>query len=931
MADRSVRVILAAQVAGFVAGMAQAQAAVDSTTAAIAKNNEQADRIASGLASVGAVAALGFGAAVKAFADYDQAMSAVMATGDDARANQEALGAAALEAGQRTVYSAVESAQAIESLMKAGLSAQEVLDGGLNGALDLAAAGSMEVAEAADVMATSLAQFNLQGAQAGHVADLLAAGAGKSVGEVHDLAMALKQSGTVASQFGISVEETVGGLALFAKNAIQGSDAGTSLRQMLLMLAKPTDDAQAMLNKYNIQAYDARGNFVGLAGLADQLQEKLGGLSQEQQNLALKTIFGADAIRTSTVLMREGGDAVRRWTKDVSDQGYATEMAATRLDNLKGDLEQLTGSLETFGVKMGSQADGPMRSFVQGLTALINVAADADPAIQGVAMAALGSVAAVGLLGGGTLKLVTSLGQAREAAQTLGWSLKGITASAGAIGVVLTVAAIAFGRFAEVQADAQQATDDYTAAIKADSGALAENTRQAVANRLEKSGALKAAQDLGLSLHLVTDAVLGEGDAMERVRAVTAPYAEDYRDLSAAAQQRAQAASDLEKALGSEATHLQDGEESYRRQAEAARDGADATGNLAASTDLVGVATQNTRKSVDDYVASIYGLKSAYLDLLDSTIQFEAALDDTATAIKRNGAGLDDNTEKGRANLSALSALAQKTQEHIGKMLEQGESAKSVGIEMDRSRAAFIASAIAAGKSATAAAKMADDFGMVASSSYSAKANQDAAARAFKDAAQKAGIGADKARDLWQQLKKIPPKTPATIEVKIKQPNISAELALVQARINKNPLYIPARVSGRVYGLSTGGWVRGPGTTTSDSILAALSDREYVLRAWAVDKIGLSRLDFMNRYGKLPHFAEGGYTGTSYGPQMPAQPLVMQTSAPAATTDGAAFAAAVRSGIREALNGADIRITGADKMASYVEGRIELRAGRGEY
>ena len=151
---------------------------------------------------MGLVAAAGFGVIVAAAANFDQAMSKVAATGEEARDSLDELRQAAIDAGAATAFSATEAAAGIENLLKAGVSAKDILGGGLSGALDLAAAGGLEVADAAEIAATALTQFKLAGKDVPHVADLLAAGAGKAQGDVSDLAMALKQSGLVASQMG---------------------------------------------------------------------------------------------------------------------------------------------------------------------------------------------------------------------------------------------------------------------------------------------------------------------------------------------------------------------------------------------------------------------------------------------------------------------------------------------------------------------------------------------------------------------------------------------------------------------------------------------------------------------------------------------------------------------------------------------------------
>src|SRR5690606_9186339 len=108
--------------------------------------------------------------------------------------NMNLLREAALEAGKRTAFSATEAADAITELAKAGVSTADILEGGLNAALDLAAAASIEAGEAAEYISSALTQFGLKGKDASHVADLLAAGAGKAQGEVSDMGYALAQS-----------------------------------------------------------------------------------------------------------------------------------------------------------------------------------------------------------------------------------------------------------------------------------------------------------------------------------------------------------------------------------------------------------------------------------------------------------------------------------------------------------------------------------------------------------------------------------------------------------------------------------------------------------------------------------------------------------------------------------------------------------------
>jgi TP901 family phage tail tape measure protein len=108
-------------------------------------------------------------------ADFDKSMSAVAAATHAPKDQIDQLRAAAIQAGKDTQYSATEAADGITELSKAGVSTASILNGGLKGALSLAAAGQLSVGEAAETAASAMTQFKLSGDQMPHVADLLAA------------------------------------------------------------------------------------------------------------------------------------------------------------------------------------------------------------------------------------------------------------------------------------------------------------------------------------------------------------------------------------------------------------------------------------------------------------------------------------------------------------------------------------------------------------------------------------------------------------------------------------------------------------------------------------------------------------------------------------------------------------------------------------
>ncbi len=390
----------------------------------------------------------GLGGAIAATTQFDKALSGVQAVANATSVELGQLRTAALEAGKATVFSASEAAKAEAELAKAGVSVKDILGGGLRGALDLAAAGQIDLAEAATIAAQALNIFNLEGNQTTHIADVLAAAANKSAADVQGLGASLRQGGLGAAQAGLSLEETAGALALFADNALIGSDAGTSLKTFLQRLVPTSGEAREKMNELGISFFDAAGNMLDLAGIADQLTVHLANLSEEQRLGALNTIFGSDAVRAASILYKSGAGGVRDYTQAVNDQGAAGRNAAIQLDNLAGDLEQLKGSIETALIQAGSGGTAALRGLAQAANSAVGTFIElpqpvqfAATAVAGIAGSALAAASAYGflqpkvqaardaleLLGPTGIRASRALGLIGKAAGALGIAVAGIT------------------------------------------------------------------------------------------------------------------------------------------------------------------------------------------------------------------------------------------------------------------------------------------------------------------------------------------------------------------------------------------------------------------------------------------------------------------------------------------------------------------------
>lgn len=470
-------------------------------------------------AAVGALVTL----SVAKYAEFDQAMSNTAAATMATAAEQKALGDAALEAGADTAYSASEAAAAEEELAKAGQEVSDIVGGSLNASLALAAAGQLQVARSAEIMATAMTQFKIPAEQAGHVADVLAAGAGKAQGSVDELALALSYVGPLANQAGWSLDETSGSLAYFASQGILGEKAGTSLRGVLAALQAPSTVASKVMEQYGLTIYDTNGNMLSAAQIAGNLQTAFGGLTAEERNAAMGRIFGNESLVAANLLYAGGSEAVSDWTDKVSDSGYAAEQAAMRQDNLAGDIEKLGGALDTALIKTGSGANDVLREMVQSVTALVDMFGEAPAPVQVTTLAVGAAATAMLVFSGGAVGARAKFIELKATLDATNASM-GKTALVGAgAGLALTGIIAVVGMLAAKQAEARARVDSYADSLDDMTNSITENTRELanadLANRSqvlwwEDSSIYDTADALGVSLSTVKEAALGSTDAI---------------------------------------------------------------------------------------------------------------------------------------------------------------------------------------------------------------------------------------------------------------------------------------------------------------------------------------------------------------------------------------------------------------------------------
>ncbi len=310
--------------------------------------------VTAGLAAAGA-AAVAFGVqSVKVATTFDQTMRQVAAVLKVPIARMGDLRGVALDMGNKTSFSARQAGDAMLELAKGGLTQAQIKAGGLQATLTLAAAGGLELGTAANFVIKALGQFGLGVDQAGAAAAALAGGANASTASVEDLGLAMSQVGPGARNAGLSLQETAAVLAAFSDNGIRGSDAGTSLKTMLVNLVPHTKKAKEEMKALGLSFVDAHGAILPITEIAERLKDRLKGLSEAQRISALQTIFGSDSTRAATILMREGATGLAKYIKATKDRGAAEELAKAKTSGAAGAFERLKGTIETVQIEIGT-------------------------------------------------------------------------------------------------------------------------------------------------------------------------------------------------------------------------------------------------------------------------------------------------------------------------------------------------------------------------------------------------------------------------------------------------------------------------------------------------------------------------------------------------------------------------------------------------
>lgn len=382
----------------------------------------------------------GLGAvAVKTAADFDSSMSQVAAVSGASGDDLERLRDKAREMGAQTQFSASEAADAMNYMAMAGWKTEDML-GGVEGIMNLAAASGEDLAAVSDIVTDGLTAFGLSAQDSGRMANVMAAASSNANTNVSMLGESYKYCASTAGAMGYSLEDVTESLGLMANAGVKGSQAGNTLKNAMINLAKPTDAMAATMKQYNISITNSDGSMKSWNEVVANLRASLGGLSEAEQTAAVATLFGKEATAGMLSVINAAPEDIEKLNGAIlNSSGSAKEMAETMQDNLNGQLKELQSQLSELAISIGEVLMPVIQSIVQHLKGLVekfNSLSDGQKkviVVVGLLVAAIGPV--ILIIG----KFATAIGAIMTIAPTLTAVLGAVKIAFAAIGGPVTL------------------------------------------------------------------------------------------------------------------------------------------------------------------------------------------------------------------------------------------------------------------------------------------------------------------------------------------------------------------------------------------------------------------------------------------------------------------------------------------------------------
>lgn len=331
-----------------------------------------------------------FPSVINSAADFENGLSKVSAVAGNLTTDQlEALRQKALQIGADTSLSASQATSAFEALVSNGIAVDAQFGKIADSTVALSEATGSDLKTAANVTTDVIQNFAGAGE---HLEDVVNGITGVTVAGkfgINDYKLALANGGVQVAQLGVSLKDFNTVIAATSSAFASGQTAGTAFRtfiQNLTPSTQPAIDAMKELGFITEDGtnifYDSTGALKSQSEIFGILQSKMGNLSEQQLSTYSQMLFGADGATILTKAIQLGSKGLDEYAASI-DKVNAADIAKTRLDNFKGSVEQLKGSLDTASITLGSIFLPKLQVLVQFATSAVNALTNIISAVDG--------------------------------------------------------------------------------------------------------------------------------------------------------------------------------------------------------------------------------------------------------------------------------------------------------------------------------------------------------------------------------------------------------------------------------------------------------------------------------------------------------------------------------------------------------------------
>lgn len=319
---------------------------------------------------------------IQTTAQFEQSMANVKAITGATGKEFDTLTAFARELGATTMMSAQESADAMAFLGMAGWRTSEMM-AGLPAILDLTVASGRDFATVADIVSDNLTAFGLTASDATMYSDALAYAMSNANVNMDTLGESLKYIAPVATSAGVSMQEAVAMTMMLGDAGIKGSQAGTTLRTVMLNLTGANEKATAKLKELGVAVFDSEGKTRSFADIIRDLNKATEGMTDAQKTAIANTLVGKTAVSGFSVLLDQGADKLQAYTDGIhNSSGASAEMAEIMGDTLQGKVKIFESAMQDLQITIGNALLPTLTEGVESLTNFVTWLGQGCPLVQ---------------------------------------------------------------------------------------------------------------------------------------------------------------------------------------------------------------------------------------------------------------------------------------------------------------------------------------------------------------------------------------------------------------------------------------------------------------------------------------------------------------------------------------------------------------------